>query len=187
MKMRFYILIITLLLALSIRPSFAQGNHFSDGATLINPGVGMGAFLFYFPFQNYTPTPTVTVDHAMKQVGSGELGVGFVTGFRELDVRYRSTPAVWSQYVGGATLSYYPDALQGDTYDLYASIHAGVAYNHYNDPKDILESSYSNHMGIYAAAVLGGRYYFTNNIAAFGEAGIDLDWVKVGLSFRLPG
>lgn len=184
--MRFYILIITLLLALAIRPSFAQGNHFADGATLISPGIGMGSFLFYFPFQNYTPTPTVSIEHAMNKIGSGELGLGIITGFRRLDVQYRQTPAVWSHYALGATASYYPDALQGDTYDLYASVHAGIAYNHYSDPKEILDNSYKDHAGFYGAVVLGGRYYFTNNIAVFGEAGIDLDWVKAGLSFRLP-
>ena len=187
MKMRFYILIITLLLALAIRPSFAQGNHFSDGITSVSGGIGMGAFLFYFPFQNYTPTPTLSIEHAMSKFGNGEMGLGFVSGFRKLDVRYRNTPAVWSQYVAGATLSYYPDALQGDTSDLYVAGHGGVAYNQYSDPKDILDNAYKNHMGIYLALVAGGRYYLTNNIAVFGEAGIDLDWVKVGLNFRLPG
>lgn len=186
MKMRFYILIITLLLALAIRPSFAQGNHFAQGATLINPGIGMGSFLFYFPFQNYTPTPTVSIEHAINRLGSGELGVGCITGFRRLDVKYRNTPAVWSQYVAGGTVSYYPDALQGDVYNLYGSVHAGISYNNYSDPKEILANAYKNHAGFYGAIVLGGRYYLTNNIALFGEAGIDLDWVKAGISFQLP-
>src|ERR1700690_48553 len=104
MKMPFYILIITLLLTLAIRPRFGQGNHFANGATLISPGIGMGSFIFYYPFQNYTPTPTVSIEKAMNKLGSGELGLGVITGFRRLDVQYRNTPAVWSDYAVGATM-----------------------------------------------------------------------------------
>jgi hypothetical protein len=37
---------------------------------------------------------------------------------------------------------------------------------------------------VYLGAIVGGRYYFKDNIGAFAEIGYDLAWLKVGAAFK---
>jgi hypothetical protein len=86
--------------------------------------------------------------------------------------------------------------LEEKKYDLYISLRGGIVYEHYRtnykyDPhsiSDILSGKYdtsNDKMNIYLAPQIGGRYYFTNDIAAFAELGYyNLSVFTVGATYR---
>lgn len=142
------------------------------GKSFVNAGIGVG-------FAYYGGIGGIPV-HASYEYGiTDKISAGASLGY-------------WSNnYLGdklsstffSARASYHlNDALQikNKQLDTYAGL--GLGFHTFNSS---LGGSYSSWgSGVYLDAILGGRYYFKDNIGAFAEVGYDLAWLKIGATFK---
>lgn len=108
----------------------------------------------------YNPGLLVSLDHGFWKAGPGTLSLGGVVGIAPDDYTYI---AVRTTYV--------PDILNTSDYNVYAAFQLGFQSIVFSD--------------LYAALNIGGRYYFTKNLGAFAEAGVDIPFLKIGVSYNL--
>jgi hypothetical protein len=142
--------------------------QYQKGDKLVNLGIGLGTY------------------------GAGGIGFGgsFEYGIHDAIsvgaiAGYSGSSYGFSTTTFGARGSYHFNELLklgNDKIDLYAG--AGLAYRSFNwgSAGSILGSSYGS--GIFPLFHLGGRYYFTNNLAGYAELGSGFGLAQVGVSFK---
>lgn len=86
--------------------------------------------------------------------------------------------------------TYHYDLLQNGKVDTYAGVSLGARIENYKDTYDseFLGGPYNNSYGgarVEGGIFIGGRYYFTDTIGAFAEAGYDMSYLKLGLSAKV--
>jgi hypothetical protein len=100
-----------------------------------------------------------SLDHGFMTAGPGTLSLGGVIGIAPDDYTYVAARA-----------TYVPDILNTPEYNVYAAFQLGF--------QSIIVSD------LYAALNIGGRYYFTKNLGAFAEIGVDIPFLKMGVSYN---
>lgn len=189
MKKLFTILAIALLMAAS---QTSQAQLFSEGNNVLNLGVGFGGIYSYGYSASFSPSYNISFEHGVKVLGPGTLGVGLKYG--HIGAKYGYTSGTynydwkWSNNVAALRVTYHPDFLSGDNWEVYGAADIGLwmwkeTYNS-NDPYDMHDYNQSASTPVVYFQV-GGRYYFTNAIGVFGELGYDVTYVKGGIAINL--
>lgn len=168
---------------------FAQTELFEQGDMVINAGAGFGWYSYGVGVTSI-PAISISADKAFKEIDFGTLGLGGIIGYKRASVidYYPGYDWSWTDFVIAARGSLHVDLLEVDKLDTYGGIALGVRaetykyvtyiYPNYVDAK---ESTIHPLFALY----IGGRYYFTDNFAAFGELGYGLGYLTLGLSYKL--
>jgi hypothetical protein len=163
--------------------------NFIKGKTDLSFGLGFGTHVNYPGTYTTVPLFSVNVDHALRDdIGPGVIGVGGYLGYE----RFRD------EYIGGEYgFNYSSVVFQArgtyhyqfiENFDSYAGLGLGLRYvnssafgihpvNDGIEPRDGLHPV--------ASIFIGGRYFFTETVAAFAEAGIGVSYLTLGVTFRL--
>ena len=155
--------------------SFAQNGAFSNGDKLLNLGIGLNSY--------YS--------------GGNPLGASLEFGITDdisvgANIDYLSTKYngyKFSAFYFGARANYHFNELleiNNDQVDLYGGL--SIGYRSFSWKDNVYGSSlgktYSS--GTYAALIVGGRYYFSDNIGAFMELGVGgATNAHIGVAFKL--
>lgn len=113
------------------------------------------------------------------------LGVGGVVGYTAAKWHYSGNEYGWKYsdiIVGARGAFHYSFAKKLDTYAgviLGYDIVSSKSYGSWASDNSTASSS-----SLVYGAYIGARYYFTDSIGAFAEAGYDISWLKLGLAFR---
>lgn len=168
----------------------ASGELFRKGTNAVNLGVGLLGVGYGYSVlggSNYSSTPVMSAsfEHGLIEgVGPGTIGVGGLVGYRADTWKYSGYRGTWSNTYVAVRGSYHYNVFQNAKLDTYAGLTLGVRIFSYSDNDDSADDYYSSstyaHSGIFA----GARYFFTNNIGAFGELGYDMSYLKVGLTAK---
>ncbi|MCB2406914.1 hypothetical protein [Hymenobacter lucidus] len=168
----------------------ASGELFRKGTNAVNLGIGLLGVGYGYSVlggSNYSSTPVMSAsfEHGLIEgVGPGTIGVGGLVGYRSDTWKYSGYRGTWSNTYVALRGTYHYNILQNAKLDTYAGLTLGVRIFSYSDNDDSSEDYYSSstyaHSGIFA----GARYFFTNNIGAFGELGYDMSYLKVGLTAK---
>jgi hypothetical protein len=151
---------------------FAQDYTFEKGDKVANFGLGIGSTLGY----GTTAVPPLSASFEVgvvdKIIDKGVIGVGGYLGFSSYKyVSYKLSNFV----IGPRGTFHYPFINNLDTY-------AGlmIGYNLYHDNWDYGP----NYGGIVSSWFLGGRYYFSNNLAAMLELGYGVAYLNIGVALK---
>lgn len=151
----------------------ASAQTFAEGTSVIQCGVGLGSD-FGLPIG-------LSYEYGISE----KLGVGAYAGYASKtetlaffgDLKYTYT-------LFGARGNYH--FFQSDKMDAYAGILLGynaASISVSNSPAGAVAPAAASAM-IYGGHV-GGRYYFSDNLAAFGEVGYGLGYLNLGLAYKL--
>jgi hypothetical protein len=150
------------LLVCAVLLSKAQEPIFYNNDKVFNFGVGLG---------NSLSSISLSLEQGVIDglFDKGTVGVGGILGF---------VNSFNNQKVGITVAArgsfHYPFF---DKFDTYAGLALGFRYNIYNNlPNDLIPVG-----GFY----LGGRYYFSDKLAFFAEAGAGIDYLTLGISYKL--
>ena len=173
-------------LALTTSLVFAQNIH-EKGTIVLQGGAGIGLVGLYGNIS--VPPISVSLDYGM----SKELSVGVYAGYSSSkDTIIKASPPIFPEDAGikyGYTLlgvrGSYHFNLENKKIDAYGTVMFG--YNIVSASIFGLGEETFAAKASYTAfgASLGIRYFFTPNIALFGEAGYGVEYIKAGLSFKL--
>lgn len=177
-----------LLLVLFSAATTVYGQAFKKGTNVIALGIGLGSSLGY-SYGSISPAFSAQYEKGLWEVGPGVISLGGYVGFISQKYTAANYKQKWNYTIIGVRSAYhYTGFTSGKlaNLDLYAGVMASYhitsySYNYYGTGSRASESYPS---ALDANIYVGGRYYFTNNIAAFAEAGYGISYLTLGLAFK---
>ncbi len=183
------------------------GSCFDGSSHIINVGVGFAASRYYSSYRgkgySYRASPAFSLSYEQPlkdKLGPGYLGVGVYAGYQTSYSRYNYYynngnnnyyyDNRWSNFVVAARAAYHLDELNFEKGELYAGVMLGVRFQRYvyetNDPDPDKNYYYYSGSSVFPASsvFVGGRWYFSNKVALFGELGYGISYGTLGLSFK---
>ncbi|WP_400193366.1 hypothetical protein [Hymenobacter sp. B81] len=169
----------------------SSATGFVKGSTAVNLGIGLGLGYGYLGNASM-PALNLSVERGfIEGVGPGTIGIGGLVGYKSYRYDYPGTKykATWTNMYVGVRGTYHYNFTDNPKVDTYAGISLGARIESYKNTyvDDVLGKDYYDNYGgayMYSGFFLGGRYYFTDNIGAFGEIGYDASYLKLGLSAK---
>ena len=151
---------------------------FEEGDKVVNLGIGLGS-TYYAGLTSSTVIPPLSASFELGVkdgiLDEGSLGVGAYAGFSRYNwFSYSATHLV----LGGRGIFHYPIIEDLDT---YTGILLGFRIVSDNSPGDPLGAG----SGIVGSWFIGGRYYFTDNLAGMLELGYGISYLNLGVAFKL--
>ncbi|RSK37171.1 hypothetical protein [Hymenobacter metallilatus] len=172
----------------------ASGALFQKGTTMVNLGVGLGLGYGYGFGSGLKATPAVSLSlekGIIEGIGPGVIGIGGLIGYKGYHYDYPGTDykARWNNIIVLVRGTYHYDLLQNSKLDTYAGVSLGARIESYKDTyySEYLGGRYDNSYGgarVEGGIFIGGRYFLTDNIGAFAEAGYDMSYLKLGVTAR---
>ncbi|MCB0795331.1 MAG: hypothetical protein KDB88_11395 [Flavobacteriales bacterium] len=177
----------------------SAGQSFQGGDNNVGLGLGIGGF--YAVASSYTavsPVLSLQYDRGTDiPVGPGVLGIGGYFAFKQL--RYFSENPTftydqrWTYIMFGVRGTYHWNSWHGnDRLDTYAGVGLGYNVVSYKD-RSVYDDNVSRSVyGLSSAAgssprgslFAGVRYYFTESIGVYAEAGMDVAFLTGGVTFQ---
>lgn len=171
------ILVLLVIACFSLTQVSAQESTFDKGDKVVNLGLGLGSSLYSSGGIIPPLSASFEVGVVDNIIERGVIGVGGYLGFASYGHRdfYRVTNIV----IGPRGTFHYPFV---DKLDTYAGLMIGynvVSWNWDNSPG--LETAGS---GLVSSFFIGGRYYFSDSMAAMLELGYGIAYLNLGVAFR---
>lgn len=188
-KISIFIIVLFAFLFSSIN---AQENLFSKGDKVLNLGIGLGNTLYSGTYYSTKIPPiSASLEFGFKDgiIEKGSIGLGGYVGFASNQWKYGFSGVEWGYnytniIVGARGVFHYPLI---DKLDTYTGLMVG--FNIVSSKKfGNIDSGYN-----YSAAnggpvwswFAGGRYYFTDKIAAMAEIGYGIAWLNIGVAMKI--
>ncbi|KUG08228.1 hypothetical protein [Solirubrum puertoriconensis] len=166
----------------------AAAHEFGKGSMAANLGVGFGLGYGYSLFTGVRSTPALSLSverGIIDNLGPGVIGVGGMIGYKAYSWKSGDYKGSWKNFLVSARGAYHYNVFDIPKLDTYAGISLGVRVESYSD--NYLDREYTREYGgsyVTSGFFLGGRYMFNDNLGAFGEAGYDMSYLKLGLTAR---
>jgi hypothetical protein len=184
------LLLLLLVVVFSLTQLNAQA--FKNGDMVGNLGVGFGWYGYGYGTTSLPAFSLSLEKGIMDLTNIGPLSVGGIIGFKHAKYAYTSSyDWSWNDIIVAARGAIHYDLFKVSKLDTYGGVALGVrieSETYYtwvapygaNDYKK-LTSSFTH--GLFALYV-GGRYYFSDKLAGFGELGYGLGYLTIGLSYK---
>lgn len=162
--------------------TFASVNaqEFNVGTNAINLGVGFGGNFSsgFYSSPNASPVFSVSYERGVWEAGPGVISLGGYVGHRTFKYSSNSDNK-WSQTVAGVRGAYHYTGFDVENLDVYAGLMLGYYFY-----ADNFSSSYNYGSSLRPSGFIGGRWYFTDAIAGYVEAGFGITNISLGAAFR---
>lgn len=171
-----------------------KAQAFKNGDMVVNLGVGFGWYGYAFGATSL-PAFSLSLEKGIKDLENiGPLSIGGIVGFKHASYNWSShfNDYTWNDIIVAARGAIHYDLFKNEKIDTYGGVALGLrvqSYSYYvwdppygsNDYRKATSSTVHPLFALY----LGGRYYFTDKLAAFGELGYGLGYLTLGLSLKL--
>lgn len=178
-----------------------NAQSFSEGDNVLGVGVGIGGnYGVGFSGSGVSQTPAIALhfDHGMGDLGPGTWGLGGFVGYKTYKYEYDNvyfsgnyrTSYKWTYLVIGARGTWHYNEWHGndklDTYGgLMLAYRAATFKDETNYPSGSVTFNAGTYSGISFTGLVGARYYFTDKIGAYLEAGYGVSVLQLGLAVKL--
>ncbi|MGE5354885.1 MAG: hypothetical protein ACM3PT_01480 [Deltaproteobacteria bacterium] len=171
---------------------FAQENLFSKGDKVLNLGIGLGSTLYTGSYYSSTIPPISAsfelgfMDDVLEK---GSIGLGGYAGFSAHKWKNTWAGADWGYkytniIVGARGTFHYPFIDKLDTYTgLMIGFNISSSKEFGNIDPNYNYSAASG--GLVWSWYAGGRYYFTDKLAAMAEIGYGIAWLNIGVALKM--
>jgi hypothetical protein len=182
--------IFTLFAALMTTALMAQDIRFQEGDKVLNLGIGLGSTLAVGRYYT-TQVPPVSASlefgfmDDLLDVKGLNLGLGGYVGYTSYKYEYTFIGSVWgweytSIIIGARGVLHYPLV---DKLDTYTGLLLGYNIRTSSSFGTGATTSAAG-SGIASAWFAGGRYYFTDNVAAMLELGYGIAYLNLGVAIK---
>lgn len=162
---------------------------FHPGNRAVNVGIGLlGANHGYDVFGSINQSPALSITYEQgltDSFGPGTLSVGGLLGYKHYYYNFPKTTykASWTDVLLMARVAYHYNLTSNPQIDTYAGLTIGGRLNSYSNNNSALRDDYKDE-GLHLATgiFLGGRYFLTDHLGIFAEAGYDMTYLKLGLT-----
>lgn len=181
------IITIIAVVALFAFQSNLKAQAFENGSMVANAGLGFGWYS-YGSYGGATSFPAISLslEKGVKDLDFGVLSIGGIVGYKHTTwASAYSYDWGWTDFIIAARGAVHVDLLHNEKVDTYGGLGVGLRFESwkYNDYLNKKYTESTTHPLI--AFYVGGRYYFTDKLAGFGELGYGLGYFTIGLSYKL--
>jgi hypothetical protein len=170
-------------------PQTTSTFHVGDRA--VNVGIGLlGANHGYDVFGSLKQSPALSITYEQgitESFGPGTLSLGGLLGYKHYYYDFPRTDykASWTDILLMARGAYHYNLTSNPQIDTYAGLTVGVRLNSYSNTNPSLQNAYNDEgMHLATGIFLGGRYFVTEKVGVFAEAGYDMTYLKLGLTAK---
>jgi hypothetical protein len=172
----------------------AKAQSFQKGTNVLSLGVGLGSSLLSYSGSSQTPAISAQYERGIWDIGGpGVISLGGYVGDKSYKYSGKISGYSWSEKwnytIVGVRSAYHYTGLDNEKFDVYGGIMLSaniVSYKYKNN------SGYSNgyasagnyNSGAGFTGFVGGRYYFSDHIAAMAELGYSVSYLTLGASFK---
>ena len=162
-----------------------QAQNFRLNDQVINVGLGLGSYNYSSSYYHLgIPPITVSFEKGIRDrvFDNGVLAVGGIAGFSTYTYKYASfSSRLTSILVGGRGILHYP-IIEDNKIDTYGGLMMGIRYSTFDSNNSILPTSGAN---LGWSFFIGGRYYFSDELAGMMELGYGMTYLNIGLALKL--
>lgn len=188
MKTYFISLITSMFLLALGTPQNAQAQSFEQGLLSISPGINFGGLGFY---GNGTGIPLIAsgeygiIDYVGVGPYAGFANYSWGSGASKYSYRFISVGLRGDFHYSSFLEEILEMDMNSDKVDLYLALVFGYQISTYSGPEGSVFRGVYGNRGT-SGVIVGGRYYFSKNLAVFGEAGRSIyGALNVGITLRL--
>lgn len=186
MKRKFRLVVSIVAVAVILSQSSVNAQAFKNGDLVGNLGVGFGWYGYGYGTTSL-PAFSLSLEKGIKELANiGPLSIGGIVGFKH--ARYAWTTAydwTWNDIIVAARGAIHYDLLKNPKIDTYGGVAIGLRIQSESYYTGVSTKAHANFTHGLFAFYLGGRYYFSDKVAAFGELGYGLGYLTLGLSFKI--
>ncbi len=179
---------IPFILFLFIVTATSYGQQFVQGTNVISAGVGLGSSFGGFTYGSQTPALSVNFERGVWDVGGpGVISLGGYAGAKSFKYSGSGYSEKWGYTIIGVRSAYHYNGLHSDNFDLYGGVMlsyniVSYSYKDLNGNSTFTGGNYGSAAGF--TLYVGGRYFFSPNVAAFAELGYGVSYLTLGVSFK---
>ncbi|HEX3006646.1 MAG TPA: hypothetical protein VHO90_03420 [Bacteroidales bacterium] len=180
---KYFIAIVAVVLFASAQMN-VKAQAFENGSMVGNAGLGFGWYDYGYGVTSF-PAITVSLEKGIKELDFGTLAVGGVVGYKHATwASSYNYDWSWTDFVIAARGAVHVDLLKNEKVDTYGGLGLGLRFESwkYNDIYNNRNTETETHPLV--AFYVGGRYYFTDKLAGFGELGYGLGYLTLGISYK---
>jgi len=176
------------ILFLSLSVTLVSAQEFKNGDNVLSLGLGVGSALGSFGSSSETPAISVQYEHGQWEVGGpGVISLGGYLGFKSYKYENYYYSEKLSYTVIGIRSAYHYTGLKVKNLDVYggAMLSYNIAGYTFDSPDpywNYRKGAYANYLSL--SLYVGGRYYFSSNVAGFLELGYGISYLTIGGSYR---
>lgn len=183
-----------LLLAVISAATTAHAQPFLKGSNVISAGIGFGSSFGGFNTSSQTPGLSLQYERGVWAIdGPGIISLGGYAGYKSFKYSNQYTSQFtynqkWSYTVVGVRSAYHYNGIKSDKFDVYGGVLLSYNILSYsyddNNPSGVKfnNAGYGSTIGF--SIFLGGRYFFTKNLAAQAELGYGVTFLNIGVAFK---
>jgi hypothetical protein len=171
-----------------------NAQEFEEGDKVLNLGIGFGSATFTGSFYNPVIPPLsasfeVGIKDGLLDFDDASLGVGGFVGFSRYKWEWNSFGLAYGYnytnfVIGARGVIHYPFIEKLDTYGGILVGYRIVSSSDFGDP--VTGTNYSTvSNNLVGSFFIGGRYYFTDNLAAMLELGYGVSTLNFGIALKL--
>ncbi len=169
--------------------SSLKAQEFEEGDKVLNLGIGFGSSFYTGTFYNASiPPVSASFEVGVKDgiLDEGSIGVGGYLGFSKYKWEYLNNYGYnYTNFIIGARgVFHYPFI---DKLDTYTGVLLGfrvVSSNSFGDPTGGFNNYTASSSGIVGSWYVGGRYYFSESLAAMLELGYGISYINLGIALK---
>lgn len=175
------------------KTTLLQGGNplFGQGDRVLSAGLGFGWYSYGYDATSI-PAISLSFEQGIEEFDFGTLAFGGIIGYKRASYSWLAGYGdySWTDLIIAARGAIHIDLLNVEKLDTYGGAAFGLRFESrkYYDliwPNYSYKSVKKSTAHPLFALYVGGRYYFTENIAVFGELGYGLGYLTLGLSYKL--
>lgn len=162
--------------------------QFQKGTNLLGVGIGLGSSLGGFTYGSQAPAISLQYERGIWDIGGpGVISLGGYAGRKSFKYSGDGYTQKWGYTIIGVRSAYHYNGIKSDKFDVYAGLMLSYNILNYsykdNDGNNVSGAgSYGSAAGF--TAFIGGRYFFTQKVAAFAELGYGVSYLTLGIAFK---
>jgi hypothetical protein len=170
--------------------SLSAQETFTTDDMVLNAGAGFGWYSYGYGATSI-PALSLSLEKGIKEMDFGTLSVGGIVGFKKASYSWLSgyDDYSWTDIIVAARGAIHNNILEVENLDTYGGVALGLRFQTYkyyvprlySEPWEKATDTSTN---LLFALYIGGRYYFSDNFAAFGELGYGLGYLTIGVSYK---
>jgi hypothetical protein len=179
-------LILVIAMTIIVSQSTVKAQAFKNGDMVGNLGLGFGWYGYSYFGAGVTSLPAISLslEKGIKEISSinGVFSLGGIFGVKHASWSYSGSNGSYNDIIIAARGAIHADLFKITKLDTYAGLAVGARIHNEKFPySNYVNDNYTN--GLFAI-YFGGRYYFNDEFAVFGELGYGLGYLTLGLSYK---
>jgi hypothetical protein len=170
--------------------STMQAQAFKNGDLVGNLGLAFGWYSYAYSATSL-PAISLSMEKGITDIENvGPFSIGGIVGFKHASYSLNNAPSDfgWNDIIIAARGAIHYDLFKVSKLDTYGGVALGLRIESYDyylpNLSGNYEKAHTNYTHGLLAIYVGGRYYFSDRFAGFGELGYGLGYLTLGVSYK---